>query len=84
MSYFRVKEYMVLDAAFPNSSVRELPGKILSPFSLRHRDIKKFLEVIQLDSAFIKQPHSANHLSLPTQLKSVGQQILSTHIVQSA
>lgn len=53
MSYFRVKEFVVLDSGFPNSSAGEMSGKTLSPFNVRQRGIKTFLEVIQLDSAFI-------------------------------
>ena len=55
MSYVRVEEHMVLDTGFPNKSAREMSGKIISPFSLRQRGSKKLLEVIQLDSVFIKQ-----------------------------
>lgn len=68
MSYFRVKDLLVLDSSSPNSSASEVSGKILSPFSLRQRGIKMFLEVIQLDTAFIKHPYNANHLSFSMQL----------------
>lgn len=65
----------MLDTGFPNSSAREMSGEIIS-LGLRQRGIKKFLEVLQLISAFIKQLYDASHLSFFVQLSSLSQQIL--------